>query len=178
MDKYIVGLFKDEEILMDAVKEVRTAGVIIDDVQTPFPVHGLDEVMGLKESNLHTAGFYGGLTGAAIAFGFMTWVNTSSYPLNIGGKPFFSVPSFIPITFELTILLASFAIFFGFLIRCGLYPGKQPKIFDKRITDDMFAMIFKVNENTTTEEEAKIRNLLTDNGVAEINVIDFDEEDE
>ena len=76
------------------------AGYKIHDVYTPFPIHGLDHALGLRETSLHTAGFIYGITGTSIALGGMSWVFTSDWPLNIGGKPHFPFPAFIPITFE------------------------------------------------------------------------------
>ncbi len=85
--KFVVGCFDDEKVLFPAVKNVRRAGYKIHDVYTPFPVHGLDHAMGLRETSLHTVGFIYGITGTAIAVGGMGWIFTSDWPLNIGGKP-------------------------------------------------------------------------------------------
>ena len=74
------------------------------DVYTPFPIHGLDRAMGLRETSLHTAGFIYAIIGTTTALSFMTWVFTKDWPLNIGGKPHFALPAWIPITFELTVL--------------------------------------------------------------------------
>src|SRR5712671_2743776 len=99
--KFVVGNFYDEEVLFPAVKKVRKAGYKIHDVYTPFPIHGLDKAIGLRETSLHTAGFIYGISGTATALGFITWALTTDWPIVFGGKPFFALPAWIPITFEL-----------------------------------------------------------------------------
>ncbi len=92
----LYGLYDDEEILMSAVKKAKADHLDIMDVYTPFPVHGLDPILGLSESRLHIAGFIYGAIGTLTAFLFMSWVFTRDWPIIFGGKPYFSVPAFIP----------------------------------------------------------------------------------
>jgi len=176
MDKYVVGLYDDEEVLLSAIKKVKQAGFHIHEVVTPFPVHGLDDALGHKQSRLHTVGFVGGATGFTIAISFMIWAATSSYPTNYGGKPYLSLPSYIPITFELTVLFAAISMVVAFFIRCGLSISASPKIYDERTTDYLFGMAIKVTEDTTPEDYSRINDTFTKTGVAEIKVRDFDEE--
>jgi hypothetical protein len=173
-NKYIVGLFDDEVTLLHAIKKIRQKGLKIDDVLTPFPIHGIDDVLGLKESRLHTVGFLVGTCGLLFAISFMIWVNTVNYPLDFGGKPYLSIPSFIPITFEFTVLTASVSMVLAFLARNGLYPGKQPRIFDERITDDMFAITFAI-DNASDAQIEKITDALGEAGVVEIKKKDFND---
>lgn len=177
MDKYIVGLYDDEEVLLKAVKQVRQSGLNITDVLTPFPVHGLDHAMGLRDSRLHTVGFWAGLTGLILCLSFLGWITAVDYPVNYGGKPFFSLPSYIPITFEVTVLSASVTMVVAFFVRCGLSALKTPKIFDERITDDRFAMTFAITEDTTEEQVKKINDVLKESGVVEVKEKDFDEDE-
>lgn len=177
MDKYIIGLYDDEEILLKAVKEIRAKGIKITDSLTPFPVHGLDEALGMKESRLHTVGFVAGLAGTLTALSVMTWVSVSDYPTIFGGKPYFSLPSFIPITFELTVLFSAVTMVVAFFVRSGLSIFKSPKIFDERITDHMFALTFEVDEKMSDKEKTEINQALTDTGVVEIKEKDFDEDE-
>ena len=86
--KFVVGCFYDEQVLFPAVKAVRKEGYKIHDVYTPFPIHGLDSAMGLRDTSLHTAGFIYGIAGTATALGGITWILTSDWPLNFGGKPY------------------------------------------------------------------------------------------
>src|ERR1700709_1852472 len=94
--KFVVGCFDDEAILFPAVKQVRKTGYKIHDVYTPMPIHGLDAALGLRETGLDVAGFVYGATGAATAFSFITGALAYDCPLNIGGKPYFSLPAWIP----------------------------------------------------------------------------------
>jgi hypothetical protein len=165
---YIIGLFKDEEILIDAVKKIRAEGIKIHDVLTPFPVHGLDHAMGLKESRLHIAGFVYGITGTTCALSFMSWVFTSNWPMIYGGKPFFSFPAFIPITFEFTVLCAGIGMTLTFLLRCGLYPGRNREKLDDLITDDAFCIVFNKDKKLSDDHIQKINSILKSSGAYEI----------
>jgi hypothetical protein len=139
--KYIKAYYTDDEDLLKGVKTLKAEGVEILDVLSPFPVHGLDKILGYRRSWIARVGFIGGAIGALSGFGFQTWVFTKDYPLNIGGKPFFAVPSFIPVTFELTVLFAAFSMVFAFLLRSKIGPGKQAMIHDEKITDDRFVVL-------------------------------------
>ncbi len=176
MDKYIVGLYDDEEVLLTAVKKVKQAGFHIHEVVTPFPVHGLDDALGLKPSRLHTVGFAGGATGLTIALSFMIWATAVDYPIIYGGKPFLSLPSYIPITFEFTVLLTAISMVVAFFIRCGLSISAKPKIYDERTTDYLFGLAIKVTADTSQDDYARINETFTNTGVAEIKVRDFDDD--
>jgi hypothetical protein len=163
----LFGLYDDEEVLLTAVKEAKSRHLDIMDVYSPFPVHGLDPVLGLSESRLHQAGFIYGAIGTLTAFLFMTWVFTRDWPLIFGGKPYWSVPSFIPITFELTVLFASIGMVVTYYAINGQGPGVTIPVLDDRITDDKFCIAFEVND----VDEAKVssfRNFLQDSGASEI----------
>lgn len=149
----LFGLYDDEETLMAAVKEANARHLEIMEVFTPFPVHGLDPLLGLEESRLHQAGFvYGGL-GTLTAFGFMTWVFTRDWPIIFGGKPYWSVPAFIPITFELTVLFAAVGMVVTFYIVSGMGPGAEPLRLHDRITDDKFCIAFNATHGSESELE-------------------------
>ncbi|WP_461639863.1 DUF3341 domain-containing protein [Labilibaculum euxinus] len=155
MKRYISAYFEDEENLLRATKELRAQDVSIQDVLTPFPVHGLDTALGYKRSNLPTVAFICGAIGLAVAFGFQTWAFTVDYPLFIGGKPHFAIPSFIPITFELTVLFASFGMAIAFFIRSKLGPGARTVIHDERSTDDRFVIIVDLDEAGSQDDVVK-----------------------
>jgi len=142
----IYGLYDDETDLMKAVKEAKDQHLEIMDVYTPFPVHGLDPILGLSESRLHIAGFVYGMIGTLTAFLGMTWVFTKDWPVIFGGKPYWSVPAFIPITFELTVLFSCVGMVITFYIVSGLGPGVTNKYLDPRITDDKFCLAFDTSE--------------------------------
>ena len=152
--KVLFGLYNDEEILKDAVKQINKEEADIMDVYSPFPVHGLDPLLGFTESRLHIAGFLYGITGTILAFGFMTWVFTCDWSIIFGGKPYFSVPAFIPITFEFTVLMASVGMVVTFYLVCGLGFGVENPCLDNRITDDKFCIAFDVTHSSKEEVEA------------------------
>lgn len=165
---YLVGMFDDDDVLMHAVDNIRAGGHEITDVFTPFPIHGLEHKLGLRPTRLHTAGFLFGATGTITALSFITWISTKNYPTVFGGKPFFSLPAWIPITFELTVLFASVGMVVAFYYLNNMYPGKEPKIIDKRTTDHMFAMTFELNDGRKEGFENTISDLLRKNGAVEV----------
>jgi len=163
----LFGLYDDETDLLTAVKEANTRHLDIDNVYSPFPVHGLDPILGLKESRLHQAGFIYGAIGTLTAFLFMTWVFTRDWPIIFGGKPYWSVPAFIPITFELTVLFASIGMVITYYAVNGGGPGVTNPVLDDRITDDKFCISFDAG-HASTEEVGKFQQFLTETGASEI----------
>ncbi len=165
--KFVVGSFDDEAVLFPAVKNVRKSGYKIHDVYTPFPVHGLDHALGLRETSIHTAGFIYAITGTTTALTFISWVFTKDWPLNIGGKPHFALPAWIPITFELTVLFAAVGMVLTFCYLCQLSPFVKKHHFSERSTDDHFVMVIECTEKTN---EASVQSFLEQNGAQNINV--------
>ncbi|WP_421918092.1 DUF3341 domain-containing protein [Marinifilum sp.] len=155
MRRYISAYFEDEENLLRATKDLKEKQMSIQDVLTPFPIHGLDPILGYKRSRIPIVGFIGGAIGCILAFGFQAWVFIVDYPLFIGGKPHLAIPSFIPITFELTVLFAAFGMVFAFLIRSKLGPGANNPIHDERITDNRFMIIVDLDEAGKQDEQVK-----------------------
>ncbi len=152
---YITAYYYDEEELLDGIRQLKEKGLEILDVLTPFPVHGLDKALGMRRSRLTRVAFWGGVVGAATGFFFQAWVFTKAYPLNFGGKPFFAVPSFMPVTFELAVLFAAFSMVFAFLIYFKLGPGAKTVIHDERITDDRFLVVVNLKEEGAQEQIEK-----------------------
>lgn len=161
----IYGLYDDEEDLLHAVKVAKSSHLEIHDVYSPFPVHGLDPLLGLEESRLHQAGFIYGALGTLTAFLGMTWIFTKDWPNIFGGKPYWSVPAFIPITFELTVLFAAIGMTVTFYIINGLGPGVVNKHLDDRITDDKFCIAFDKSQVNEGEAEAFFKST----GASEVN---------
>jgi hypothetical protein len=165
--KYVVGSFDDEAVLFSAVKKVRTAGYKIHDVYTPMPIHGLDTVMGLRDTSLHTAGFIYGLTGTTTALCGIGFVFTYDWPVNFGGKPHFSLPAWIPITFELTVLFSAVGMVLTFCYLCQMAPFVRKHHFSLRSTDDLFVMVIECTHRTN---EAELKTFLGNAGAKLINV--------
>jgi hypothetical protein len=165
--KFVVGNFDDEAVLFPAVKKVRRAGYKIHDVFTPFPIHGLDHAMGLRDTSLHTAGFIYGISGTATAVGFITWALTVDWQINFGGKPFFSLPAWIPVTFELTVLFAAVGMVLTFCYLCQLAPFVKKDHFNPRSTDDTFVMALECTDKTN---EAEVLSFLETVGAKEVKI--------
>lgn len=163
----LFGLYNDETELLDAVKTAKDDHLDIMDVYTPFPVHGLDPILGLSESRLHIAGFIFGALGTLTAFGLMTWIFTRDWPIIFGGKPYWSVPAFIPITFELTVLFASIGMVVTFYTICGMGPGVTNPVLHDRITDDKFCIAFKTNGLSESAVD-KFKNFFSATGASEV----------
>ena len=164
--KFVVGSFEEENVLFPAVKNVRRAGYKLHDVYTPYPVHGLDHAMGLRETSLHTMGFIYGILGLTTAIAGMGWIFTTDWPLNIGGKPHFPLPAYIPIAFELTVLFSAVGMVMTFCYLNQLMPGVKKHHFSMRATDDAFVMVI---ECTPQSNEDEIKAFLENNGAIEVN---------
>ena len=169
--KTIHGIYDDEEVLLEGVKQFRTAHISIKEVFSPFPVHGLDSAMGLERTRIAICAFIYGITGTSLAI-LMTWyMMVSDWPTDIGGKPSFwyymNWPAFIPVTFELTVFCAGHGMALTFFLRSWILPGVKPKNPDPRTTDDKFLMEVEVK----AEEEAKIVSMFRTSGATEVNVI-------
>jgi hypothetical protein len=150
--KFIVGSFDDEAVLFPAVKKLRKSGYRIHDVYTPFPIHGLDKALGLRDTSLHTAGFIYAITGTCTALGFITWALTVDWQIVFGGKPFFSLPAWIPITFELTVLFSAVGMVLTFCYLCQMAPFVKKDHFNLRSTDDLFVMALEVTDKTNEND--------------------------
>lgn len=160
----VFGLYDDEQDLLNAVRAANKAHLDIYDVFSPFPVHGLDPLLGLEESRLHIAGFIYGALGTLTAFLGMTWIFTKDWPIIFGGKPYWSVPAFIPITFEMTVLFAAIGMTVTFYVINGQGPGVVNPILHDRISDDKFCLAFDTHE--VAEKDA--RSFLKETGAEEI----------
>lgn len=170
---FILGVYDDEDVLMDAVTQIRKSGVKIHEVYSPFPVHGLDEVLGYKRSRLPIAAFLFGMLGTTLALTMQFYMMKFDWPMIIGGKDHASLPAFIPVTFELTVLLAAFGMVGVFMVASNLKPWGQARIFDLRITDDKHVMAIDLANNASIGEE-KLADVLKSSGATEVNKKSFE----
>jgi hypothetical protein len=168
---FVLGVFSDEDVLLSAVSSVRGKGVKIHEVYSPFPVHGLDEALGYKRTRLPIAAFLFGLTGTTLALFTQIWMLGYDWPMIIGGKNHASLPPFVPVTFEFTVLLSAFGMVITFMIVSDMKPYKWPRQFDIRSTDDKHIMAIDLGTNTVSKDE--IRRLLKDAGATEVNEKNF-----
>jgi hypothetical protein len=170
-NKVIHALYNDDDILMDAVKKVKAADYHIDEVFTPFPVHGLDKAMGLAPTKIAITAFLYGITGLSFAIWMTNYMMIEDWPQDIGGKPNFSwftnMPAFVPIMFELTVFFAAHLMVITFYMRSRIWPFKSAENPDVRTTDDHFLMEISIHDN-----EKELKSLLKETGAVEINVIE------
>ena len=165
--KYILGVYDDEDVLLHAIEKIRSAGTKIYTVFSPYPVHGIDDALGIERSRLPIAAFIYGLTGLSFALWMQIYMLGFDWPMIIGGKPHIGLPAFIPVSFELTVFFCAHGLVITFLIVCGLYPRMKVPVFDLRSTDDKFIMAIEVKAGVTDIQH--VNTLLRDNGAIEVN---------
>ena len=169
--KVIHAIYTDDDVLMSAVKKVKAERYHIEEIYTPFPVHGLDKAMGLAPTRIAITAFIYGLIGLTVAIVMMNFIMIEDWPQNIGGKPSFSyienMPAFVPIMFELTVFFAAHLMVITFYLRSRMWPFKNAENPDPRTTDDHFLMEIAVDGN-----EEELESLLKETGAVEINLID------
>ena len=164
---FVLGVYDDEDLLLDGIKKVRDSGVKIKEVYSPFPVHGMEAALGYKTSRLSVAAFMFGLTGTCLALILQIGTMTVDWPMIIGGKDFLPFPTFIPVTFELTVLLAAFGMVGTFFVSSNLKPWGKPRIYDIRSTDDKHIMAVDLAKNSMSESD--IQQALKASGASEVN---------
>ena len=163
--KYILGHFEDPDDLMHGIDKLHENNVSIYDVFTPMPIHGIEDKLGVKRSRLPKAAFLFGIMGTVTAFAMLYYMLVIDWPMNIGGKPAFAFPDFIPVMFELTVLFCAFGMVGTFFYSSHLFPGRAPRVMDLRATNDRFVIAIDVKENPYP---AKIDDILKDAGAVEI----------
>ncbi len=170
-NKVVHALYTDDDVLLDAVKTVKDAHYHIEEVFTPFPVHGLDKAMGLAPTRLAITAFIYGVIGITVATLMMNFIMIQDWPQDIGGKPNFSylenMPSFVPIMFELTVFFAAHLMVITFYMRSRLWPFKEAENPDVRTTDDHFLM-----EIPAGNDVEALQNLLKETGAVEVKLIE------
>lgn len=162
-----VAWFDDEHRVLEALRICRERGLVVEDVVSPFPIHGLDEALGLRRTRLAWATLAGGLAGLVLGLTLEYWTSATDWPLNVGGKPFDSLPAFVPVAFETTILCAGLCTVFGLLWRCGLRPWTRARIPGVRATDDRIAIV--VAQRDARHDPVRVRQVLLECGACEVN---------
>ena len=169
--KVIHALYNDDDVLMDAVKATRKAHHHIEEIYTPFPVHGLDKAIGLAPTRIAIAAFLYGCTGLTFATWLLNNIMISDWPQDIGGKPSFSyiqnMPAFVPVMFEETVFFAAHLMVITFYMRSKLWPFKKAENPDVRTTDDHFLMEVSVNNN-----EDELTSFFQNTGAVEVKVVE------
>ncbi|NQX90638.1 MAG: DUF3341 domain-containing protein [Flavobacteriales bacterium] len=177
MKKVIHAMYNDEEKLMAAAEVLGEKHISVKEVYSPFPIHGIDPIIGVKRTRLAIASFMYATTGTCLALFGMWYFMIHDWPMNIGGKPNFTLiqnlPAFVPITFEFSVLCAAHGMAITYFIRNKTLPGMPATNPDPRTTDDMFVMEVTTEDNhdhTAEELEA----ILKESEVVEISVKDYE----
>lgn len=140
----IIGIFDDEATLFKGIKQLQSKNIPIVDVFSPYPVHGLDKALGLKETRIAICAFIYAMIGVCLALTMMGYMMIVDWPMDIGGKPSFALiqnlPAFIPITFECAVLCCAHGMVWTFYFRSKVLPGVTPYVPDYRMTDDKLVM--------------------------------------
>lgn len=159
----VLAEFRNPKELIDAASAVEKSGYKKFDTYAPFPIHGMEKAMGLKKSPLGWIVFAGALVGFVGAIALMVWVMGYEYPMNISGKPYINPPIYVPITFELTVLLSAFATTFG-MIALNKLPRLHNPLFSserfEKATDDGFFVCIEAEDDLFEEE--KVSKLFSD----------------
>jgi len=170
-DKVIYAMYDDDDVLKDGAKLLVSKGIKVSEVFSPFPIHGIDPIIGVKNTRLGIMAFLYGLTGLTLATLGMRYFMIVDWPMNIGGKPSFSylenMLSFIPITFEFTVLCAAHGMAITYLLRNKTLPGMPAQNPDPRTTDDKFVMEIRMSENSQFNAE-DMEGMIRETGIIEL----------
>ncbi len=169
----LIAEFETAADIMNAAVRVRDAGFRRWDVHTPYPIHGMDDAMGLKNSKVGWFTFFGGMTGFTTGMTMIWWMNKWDYPVVVGGKPLFSPMFAFPVSYELTILLASFGTLFGML-----FLNRLPKLYNPllksrtfaRFSNDRFFIAIQCDDPKYSGTET--RKLLEESGGKQIHFVE------
>lgn len=175
-NKVIYAMYDDEQVLLRGAEKLVAKGIHVSDVFSPFPIHGLDPVIGVKNTRLGIASFMFGCMGCTLALLGMYYFMIHDWPMNIGGKPnfmfFYNVPSFIPITFEFTVFCAAHGMAITYMLANKTLPGMPAHNPDPRTTDDKFVMELRTAENYEYTAE-QLSNMLEQTGAIELDQKDI-----
>ena len=144
--RLFTAYFEQEEDILGVTNAAKEQGYEIRDVYTPYAVHGLDKAMGLRKSRLPWICLAFALLGAAAKLWFQIWTSAFDWPVNVGGKPLASIPAFVPVTFEITVLFAGLGTVAAFLLVSRLRPGKKPSLNFNRATNDRHVLVLVEND--------------------------------
>lgn len=158
------GIFTDEHKVVEAARKIKSLGFTKFDAISPYPIHGMEEACGIARSPIPYVTFGAGLFGLFSGLAFTWWTSAVNWPINVGGKPFFSLPAFIPIIFELTVLFAALTSVASLFYFCKL-PQLDPPVIDPDLSSHKFAIF--VPENDTGYDETKLAQVFRDMGAVE-----------
>lgn len=170
-ENFLVGVYENEDVLLNAIKTIRKNKIKIYEVFTPYPVHGIDDLLGYRRSKLPIGAFCFGFCGAMFGLLMQSYMLGFDWPMNIGGKNFIPLPAFIPVTFECTVLWASLGMVGIFLVISDLRPFGKFRVFDSRSTDDKLVVAIDLSENSVSKDD--VSSILINTGALEVNKKNF-----
>lgn len=168
--KGIAGIWEEEHLILKAASKTREAGFSKFEVISAYPVHGMEEACGIKRSWIPYVTFTMGFVGLVFGLWLTWWTSSVDWAVNVGGKPFFSLPAFIPIMFELTILLAALSSVAALFYACGI-PRMDPPSIDPDLTSHKFAVFIPYND--MGYDESKIEKMFKELGATEVKKTEY-----
>ena len=170
-EKFIHAVYDDDDKLLDAIKNLKKNKIMIEEVFTPFPVHGLDHLLDLKPTRIAIAAFIYGCIGFTFGLLMIYYIMIVDWPQNIGGKPSFSLlenlPAFVPVMFELTVFFTGHLMVITFYLRSRLWPFKEAENPIPETTDDKFLIQIPVYGNEST-----IKSIIKNTDFHDLTVVD------
>jgi hypothetical protein len=170
-ERIFYAMYDDDDVLKDGAKHLVSKGVKVSEVFSPFPIHGIDSIIGIKNTRLGIMAFVYGMTGLLLATIGMRYFMVVDWPMNIGGKPNFTyldnILAFVPISFEFTVLCAAHGMAITYMLRNRTLPGIPAQNPDPRTTDDRFVMEIRLSENSKFSAD-DLQGMLKETGIVEL----------
>jgi hypothetical protein len=153
--RVVVGVFASEEDILGVTRAARARGLTVLDVYSPYAVHGLDAALGIRRSRLPWVCFLAAVAGAILKLWFEFWTMVVSWPVDVGGKPWNSLPAFVPVTFEVMVLAAGLSTMFAFLLVSRHWPGRKANLVAPGVTNDRFVLVLEESDAAFDMAEAR-----------------------
>src|SRR3954470_6261765 len=167
-ERFLVGTFLEPDGMLASVATLRAAGVAVHDVFAPYPGHGLDAAMGIRRARLPFVTLLAGLGGLCFALAFQYYTAVFDWPLDVGGKPENSTLAFVPVCFELTVLIGGLGTVGAFLLRARLFPGKREQLPVLGVTNNVFAVVTRPPQGDNDNDYALARRIMLEHGADEV----------
>jgi len=164
-NKLMLGIYNNPDTTYDATEYLVENGYDVKDVYSPFAIHGIERVLKIKRTRLSVAAFVFAMLGIASAISLIMYTGYFDWQINIGGKPFMHLPTYVPITFELGVLFTAFGLVGTFFIVNRMFWGRNTDVIDIRVTDDHFVIAINIHSNTDVKA---LERSLIDNGAIEV----------
>ena len=165
---FLLGKFWNPDDTLKVLGKLQEDGVVVHDVYSPFPIHGIEPYLNIKRTRLSIASFVYGVMGVLTALLLIGSIYGFIWPMDIGGKPSLSYPAWVPITFELTVLFAAHGLVITFFIVAQYWPGKKAVLMDERQCDDVFVVAIDKSKLDGDDEEARVSKLFNEGGAFEV----------